>query len=70
MYLDLQTLADRLGVTAPTLSRLAKNGGFPKPVKIGRQLRFNPLDVAKWEADQRGVPLTDASIPAFNVGDR
>jgi len=62
-YFTLNSLAERLGVTRPTISRLSKAGDFPRPIKVGRQLRFHPDDVAEWERQQRaGKTLAVQSV--------
>lgn len=39
-------VADRLGVTKRTLWRMAKQDGFPQPIRFSRKMiRWKPVDV-------------------------
>jgi predicted DNA-binding transcriptional regulator AlpA len=45
-------LAAELGVTPDQLNAAAKRGEFPKPLKIGRAVRYNRAAVAAWLSAQ------------------
>ncbi len=53
MYLDVQEVAKRFNVGALTIRRLTAAGKFPKPIRVGRQLRWALVNVELWESKQR-----------------
>lgn len=49
-YHTAKELAERYGFKShKTIERMANNGEFPKPVKMGRNNRWRIEDVEKWE---------------------
>jgi len=56
MYLKDKQVAERFGVTRPTVWRWMHNGDFPEPVRLTKGCtRWRLSDVEAWEAarDQR-----------------
>ncbi len=51
--LSAYSVAESLGVSAKTIRRMVLRGEFPKPIKIGGQLRWHPNDVAPWIESRR-----------------
>ena len=47
-------LCRRWGISPATLRRLRGRGKVPKPIVIGRQLRWREEDIEAWEREQRG----------------
>ena len=56
-YLDITTLAERLGIKRSTLYAWAEQGSIPY-IKLGRLLRFDPDEIDRWlQAHRRdGTP--------------
>ena len=46
-YLDITTLAERLGIKRSTLYAWAEQGNIPH-LKLGRLLRFDPDEIEAW----------------------
>ncbi len=53
-------LAERLGVSLPTLQRWRYEGSGPPFVKVGRKVRYAAADIDAWLAGQR---KTSTSAP-------
>ncbi|MCC7419954.1 MAG: helix-turn-helix domain-containing protein [Planctomycetaceae bacterium] len=70
-YLSAADLSQRYALCEATLLRLAKSGRFPTPIKVGRQYRFNPAEVAAWERRQREtiepMPMVIETLPSEEV---
>jgi excisionase family DNA binding protein len=45
-------VAQALGVNARTIYREVQRGRFPRPIRIGRAVRFRRVDVDAWTARQ------------------
>ncbi len=56
MYLDCQEVAKRFGVATLTIRRQSAAGKFPKPIRVGRQLRWSISAIEKWESEQSKQP--------------
>jgi len=54
-------LANGLGVTRDTLTRMAKNEtlGFPKPFKLGPATYYNLSAVRRWVAEKAGLDVDE-----------
>ncbi len=51
LYLTVDQVAERLGVSRDTIWRWKRNGTFPKAVKLGgRTTRWRLSDIEAWEA--------------------
>ena len=50
--LTARQVYESLGVCRSTLDALRASGKFPKPIKVGRQLRWRVDDVEAWLAAQ------------------
>ena len=46
---DIQTVASLLGVSVRKVWRLIAGGDFPKPVKIGRAVRFFVSEILQYQ---------------------
>jgi excisionase family DNA binding protein len=46
-------LATFLGCSSKHVRRIARRGGFPKPIRIGRLCRWQRHRVEQWLADQQ-----------------
>lgn len=51
--LTMDDLVQMLGRTKRTIARDRAAGVFPSPLKIGRQVRWHPSDVAAWLESRR-----------------
>ena len=60
-YLDITTLAERLGIKRSTLYAWAEQGSIPH-LKLGRLLRFDPDEIEGWLHAHRREP-TPEPIP-------
>ena len=60
-YLDITTLAERLGIKRSTLYAWAEQGSIPH-LKLGRLLRFDPDEIEGWLHAHRQEP-TPEPIP-------
>jgi len=55
-YYTAKELAERFGFKShKTIERMADDGELPKPVKIGRNNRWDIETIQKWEADKNGL---------------
>lgn len=61
--LDTKTAAGRLGLHPNTLEKFRTYGGGPKFVKIGRTVRYRPLDLDSW-TEARVVESTSQRVAA------
>ncbi|WP_417723386.1 helix-turn-helix transcriptional regulator [Salipiger sp.] len=53
-YLNVQQVAERLGVSAASIWRWKRDGDFPRAVKLGgRTTRWKLADVEAWEASRQ-----------------
>lgn len=51
LYLSVDQVASRFGVSKDTIWRWRREGDFPKPVKLGgRTTRWRLSDIEAWEA--------------------
>ena len=59
--LDADDIADLIGLSGrrAVYRRLARGSDFPRPVRIGRSMRWRPEDVADW-LDGLYIPPDDA----------
>ena len=57
-YLDITTLAERLGIKRSTLYTWAGQGSIPH-LKLGRLLRFDPDEIATWLHAHRREPTPE-----------
>lgn len=48
--IDVRAVAEMCGVSVWLLYKMAGNGRMPKPIKIGRLLRWKRRDVERWIA--------------------
>jgi excisionase family DNA binding protein len=48
-------LADALQVPVATIYRWRHRGEGPDSIRVGRHLRFDPADVARWLDDRKAV---------------
>ena len=46
-----QQLADYLGVSVPTLHAMRRRGEGPAAYRVGRFLRYDPVEVGEWLRD-------------------
>ncbi len=54
IYLNVNQVAERLGVSADTIWRWKRQGEFPKAVKLGgRTTRWRLVDVEAWEVGRK-----------------
>jgi len=63
--LDIEAVAERLGVTERHVRRLVAERRIPH-VKVGRFVRFDPADVADWIRACR-VPARELSHPLLMI---
>lgn len=61
--LDIDELADRLGVTERFVRRLVEERRIPF-LKIGKFVRFDPDDVERWINNQRVRQASDSRVLA------
>ena len=47
-------VATRYNVSETTIRRLVREGKFPEPISIGRQLRWKPEDLERHDCESRG----------------
>lgn len=52
MFVDAREIACLLGCSAKHVCRLAKQGRLPKPVRIGRLLRWSREVIEQWLEDK------------------
>lgn len=45
---SIQDVSDHLGIPVGTLYRWRKVGTGPKAIKVGRHLRYDPVEVRRW----------------------
>ena len=58
-------VADLLQVSERHVSNLSKKEEFPKPIRLGRSVRYLPSDVSKWfdrESARRNDPNNGPSL--------
>ncbi|GAA2735018.1 hypothetical protein GCM10009867_16400 [Pedococcus aerophilus] len=60
--LTIDQVADRLGVTVPSVRWLRQDGRFAPAIRIGRRLRWDAADVDAWVTTQREDPA-DLRVP-------
>ena len=48
--------AKRLGMSNNALATLRSRGGGPRYVKVGRSVRYDPADIAKWVEAHKITP--------------
>lgn len=65
--LDLQGVAERLGVGERHIRRLVAERRIPF-IKWGHLLRFDPTDIAAWLDDRRTPPEAPAGLPSSSRG--
>lgn len=53
--LAVEELADLLQVPVRTIYQWRHRGDGPRPIRVGRYLRYDPVDVAAWLEDQKAV---------------
>ena len=58
--LTYEQIGERLGMNRVTIWKLIRKGEFPKPLKIGRAVRFRESEIQQWieqiaEAQQGGA---------------
>jgi excisionase family DNA binding protein len=51
--LSVEDLAELLQVPMRTIYDWRYRGDGPKPIRVGRHLRFDPADVARWLAGRK-----------------
>ena len=61
---DVSTVAARLSVSAKTVRRWADSGQMPKPIRVGRLLRWRPEVIDQWVAD--GCPSRESHARSTN----
>lgn len=61
--LSVTELAARLHVPVETLYKWRHRGEGPKPIRLGRHLRFDPVDVDRWLETRKA-----ASVGRYGVG--
>jgi len=49
MFLAAKKVAERYGVTRQTIRNWVKAGSFPKPIRMNGAVRWDILDLEKWE---------------------
>lgn len=49
--LDVQQVADLLGVSGRHVYRLADSGRMPRPLRLGGSVRWNIAEIQKWIAE-------------------
>ena len=54
--LSVQDLSELLQVPVQTIYRWRYLGEGPTPIRIGRYLRFDPADVARWVESRKTRP--------------
>lgn len=53
-YLNVQQIADRLGVSVASIWRWKRTGSFPRAVKLGdRTTRWRLADIEAWESSRQ-----------------
>lgn len=62
--LSVQELASLLKVPVQTIYYWRYRGDGPKPIRVGKHLRFDPADVERWLEHRKG-----ASALGWGVGD-
>ncbi|GIU90436.1 MAG: hypothetical protein KatS3mg010_1535 [Acidimicrobiia bacterium] len=53
MFLNVEQLADRWGVSVATIYGLRYRSEAPPAIRVGRELRFALSDVEQWERARR-----------------
>jgi excisionase family DNA binding protein len=53
--LNVKDVAGMLNLGVSTVWRHVKNGEMPKPIKIGRAVRWRTIDIQKWLDDRAAV---------------
>ena len=53
MLIDIKEVARRLSVSRQTVMRLVEAGQFPRPIHVGRSLRWRLADVQAWIDEQQ-----------------
>ena len=61
--LSVTELAERLQVPVETLYKWRHRGEGPRPIRLGRHLRFDPVDVDRWLEIRKA-----ASASRYGVG--
>ncbi|HEY2666902.1 MAG TPA: helix-turn-helix domain-containing protein [Actinomycetota bacterium] len=61
--LSVGELAEMLQVPVNTVYQWRHRGEGPRPIRLGRHLRFDPVDVARWLETRKA-----ASVSRYEVG--
>ncbi|MBT6155458.1 MAG: helix-turn-helix domain-containing protein [Planctomycetaceae bacterium] len=59
-FLTLNEVADLLSLSTCTVRRLYPKGQMPKPLKIGRSLRWRKQLILDWCEQQEGEPIEES----------
>lgn len=46
--IDVKAVAEMCGVSQETIRRLNDRGAMPKPIRLGRAVRWNVLEIQNW----------------------
>jgi len=57
VLLNMEQVADLLGLTVPTVRQWNRQGKLPQPRRVGQGLRWSGSDIAAW---LRGCPMAGA----------
>lgn len=58
--LSVEQLAELLQVPLSTIYQWRHRGVGPKPIRVGRYLRFDPEDVARWLETRKAASVNGA----------
>jgi prophage regulatory protein len=67
LYLSVDQVAQRFGVSKDTIWRWKRNGEFPKPFKLGGATRWRLSDLEEWESQLTCGFVTDLDVDALMV---
>ena len=63
LYLFVEQVAKRFGVSKDSIWRWTRNGGFPKPLKLGGSTtRWRLSDIEEWERHRPCSMITELTF--------
>jgi prophage regulatory protein len=65
LYLSVDQVAQRFGVSKDSIWRWKRNGEFPKPYKLGGSTRWRLSDIEDWESRLTCGFVTDLDVGAL-----
>lgn len=60
---DIEQLSKSLKISSRTIRRMADDGRFPAPIRLGSSIRWSPATVAAWLNAGRPKHFTTSNQP-------